>query len=93
MNKLNTKATLRFSLTKSQIHSYFPRLVLSHIKSSPHTSRFVTKTDDLLVQADGSRKQADNVEECFQKLWEAVVRAVDLRGETSEEQRGKVVKL
>lgn len=57
------------------------------------TSRYhAPKSNDLVIQSDDSRKQADNANACFRKLHELIVAAGRevVPGETSEEQRKKV---
>jgi peptidyl-tRNA hydrolase ICT1 len=60
------------------------------------TSRYYAgKSDSLVIQADDSRKQSDNVQSCFVKLHELVVQAGRevVPGETSAEQMKHVEKL
>lgn len=59
-------------------------------------SRYLAaKSDDLVIQADDSRKQADNVNACFRKLHELIVQAgkETVPGETSPEQVKRVEQL
>ena len=60
------------------------------------SSRYYTdKTNTLLFQADDSRKQAANKDECYQKLLELIgdVYRATVPGETSAEQKEKVQNL
>ncbi|KAF8423848.1 peptidyl-tRNA hydrolase domain protein [Tirmania nivea] len=91
VNKLNTKATLRLDLLKAC--NYIPSLVMARIRTDPNIGRYLTKHDELLIQSDTYRKQHDNVLECFRKLYQSIVEAAALPGETSAEQRDYVSKL
>lgn len=91
MNKLNTKATLRFDLVKAS--NYIPKLIMSKIRTDPATGRYMTKHDELLIQSDTYRHQVDNASDCLRKLHQAIVQAASLPGETSTEQRDRVSRL
>ncbi|KAH6637772.1 hypothetical protein C7974DRAFT_148187 [Boeremia exigua] len=70
VNKVNSKATLRVPLAA----------LLSHVPTALHAalrgSRYVTpKTLDMVVQADDSRKQSDNAQACYKRLYAAIVDA------------------
>ena len=56
---------------------------------------YALKSDALVFQADSSRKQSDNVEECFRKLHDLIIHVGQLviKGETSTVQVQKVKKL
>ncbi|KAI9707126.1 MAG: hypothetical protein M1836_000086 [Candelina mexicana] len=66
------------------------------MSTSIQESRFcASKSDSLVIQADSSRRQADNVQECFKKLHNMILdigRSV-LPGETSAQQKGRVKRL
>jgi len=91
VNKLNTKATLRFDLTKAS--NYIPSLIMARIRSDPNIGRYLTKYDELLIQSDTHRKQPDNELDCFKKLYQSIVEAAALPGETSAEQKDHVSEL
>ena len=60
------------------------------------TSRFYARRADALVfAADGSRRQAENADDCFARLWRCLLDAVDrvVPGDTAPEQRERVRKL
>ena len=61
-----------------------------------HTSRYASdRSQALIFQSDESRKQASNVDSCFDKLHqllESAAKAV-IPGETSPEQKDRVQKL
>lgn len=61
----------------------------------PSILSHATKSGDLMIQSDDSRKQADNANACFRKLHEFILAAGRevVPGETSEEQREKVENL
>ena len=56
---------------------------------------YAAKSETLVLQADSSRKQGSNVEECFQKLHQLIVHIGQsiIKGETSTDQIKKVKKL
>ncbi|KAJ5539632.1 hypothetical protein N7513_007964 [Penicillium frequentans] len=90
VNKVNTKATLKVPL--AALLPLVPRLL--HPKL--HTSRYASdRSQALIFQSDESRKQASNVDSCFDKLHqllESAAKAV-IPGETSPEQKDRVQKL
>ena len=69
-----------------------PSILHQHIKASRF---YAERSQALVIPADGSRKQGDNVEEAFMKLRDLIVDAGkrSVRGETSPEQVVKVKKL
>ncbi len=84
---MNSKATLNVSLDA----------LLPHVPRALHAelcgSRYVTKrTGALIIQADDSRKQSDNAQSCYKRLYEAIVEAgrKAIQGETSAEQVKRV---
>ncbi|OQO08154.1 hypothetical protein B0A48_06948 [Cryoendolithus antarcticus] len=90
VNKISSKATLRLPL--SSLLPLLPSLLHVALRSS---SYLAPASGDLVISSDASRKQADNVENCYRKLYqlvEGVGRDV-VPGETSVEQREKVVRL
>ena len=58
-------------------------------------SKFVNKSDRVVVQSDESRKQSDNLEACFKKLHEMILHAARdvVPGETSDEKSKHVKQL
>ncbi|KAI5212949.1 hypothetical protein AUEXF2481DRAFT_90446 [Aureobasidium subglaciale EXF-2481] len=88
VNKVNSKATLRLPLS-----ALLPMLPVV-LRPAVSKSRFSAK-DDLVIQADDSRKQAENVHRCFIKLHEMIVQVGRevVPGETSAEQVERVKKL
>ena len=66
-----------------------PKLLHGHILESRYHA---VKTSDLVIQADDSRKQNDNVNACFRKLHDLILQAgrEAVPGETSPEQVKRV---
>ncbi|UPX19211.1 Aminoacyl-tRNA hydrolase [Ascochyta rabiei] len=90
VNKVNSKATLRVPLGA----------LLNHVPTALHEeigrSRYVAaKSNDIIVQADDSRKQNDNAHSCYKRLYDAIVEAghVAVPKETSAEQMRHVKNL
>ncbi|KAL8810168.1 MAG: hypothetical protein Q9223_000325 [Gallowayella weberi] len=90
VNKVNSKATLRLPLR--ELLPSVPNILHGQIKASQY---YAEKSECLVIQADGNRKQADNVEACFTKLQHLILGAgrATVTGETSPEQLEKVKRL
>ena len=86
-HRVSSKATLR--IPTPALLPLLPALLHPHILSSRYHA---AKSNDLVIQADESRKQADNVEACFRKLSEVVAEAgrEAVPGETSAAQGKRV---
>ena len=87
---MNSKATVRLFL--KDLLPLVPDVLHQHIKASRF---YAERSQALVIAADGSRKQGDNVDEAFTKLRDLIVDAgkKSIRGETSPEQAIKVKKL
>ena len=83
---MNSKATLRVDLA-----SLLPNIP-SPLHTTIRTSDFIKKSDKIVIQSDGSRKQSDNVDACFTKLYELIHIAVKdvVPGQTSIEKSERV---
>ncbi|KAL2788461.1 hypothetical protein BJX66DRAFT_255790 [Aspergillus keveii] len=90
VNKVNSKATLKVPL--DTLMPLVPRILHSPLQTSRY---YAARTHSLVIQSEESRKQAANVDACFEKLHQLIrVTAKDLiPGETSVEQRKRVHKL
>ncbi|PSK38498.1 hypothetical protein B9Z65_6051 [Elsinoe australis] len=88
VNKVNSKATLKVSL--SSLQPVVPKLLWPIVANS----RYAT-SNELVIQADDSRKQQENVQRCLLKLNELIVQAgrEAVPGETSEAQKSRVKNL
>jgi len=62
VNKVNTKAMLRMPVGKAH---FLP----SHVREELSGSPYYTKSKDILVHSDSSRRQHENLEECYQKVF------------------------
>ncbi|KAJ6019172.1 hypothetical protein N7522_001239 [Penicillium canescens] len=90
VNKVNSKATL-----KVPFDSLLP-LVPPLIYQSLRTSRYAAeRAQCLVIQSDEERKQANNVEACFDKLYQLLKNTAKevVPGETTQAQREHVQKL
>ncbi|KAI9703948.1 MAG: hypothetical protein M1820_005730 [Bogoriella megaspora] len=87
VNKVNSKATL--SVPLDPLYRLVPKILHSEIRASRYYS---SKGDALIIQADDSRKQSDNVHNCLKKLHDVVLEAGQkiIPGETSNLQRDRV---
>ncbi|KAB8203559.1 RF-1 domain-containing protein [Aspergillus parasiticus] len=90
VNKVNSKATLKVPL--HSLLPLVPRILHRPLRSSRY---FAERSESLVIQSEESRKQAANVESCYEKLHELLKNtATDaIPGETSQEQRHRVHKL
>lgn len=87
---MNSKATLRVPLPQLKLH--VPALIFSELSESRY---YAHRSDSLVIQADSSRKQADNVEGAYVKLHEIFRQAARsvVKGETAPEKVAKVKEL
>lgn len=90
LTRTNSKATLRLSL--KDLLPLIPSLFHEQLRSSRY---YAERSDALIIQADGSRRQTDNVQECHNKLEDLLMtvgRHV-VRGESTPSQIAKVKRL
>ncbi|KZF21918.1 peptidyl-tRNA hydrolase domain-containing protein [Xylona heveae TC161] len=87
VNKVNSKATLRLSL--DALYNWVPRPLRASIKDSRY---YAPNSNSLIIQADDTRSQAKNANQCFGRLHELILQAArnTIPGETSDEQRERV---
>ncbi|KAG2412381.1 hypothetical protein HFD88_009938 [Aspergillus terreus] len=90
VNKVNSKATLKVPL--ASLLPLVPRVLHPSLRTSRY---FAERTETLVIHAEESRKQAANVESCYDKLHQLLkTTAKDvIPGETSQAQRDRVHKL
>jgi peptidyl-tRNA hydrolase ICT1 len=90
LHRTSSKATLR--VPTAPLLERIPKLLHPSILASRY---YAAKSSDLVIQADDSRKQSENMESCFKKLYEIIIRAGEdaVPGETSVEQSQRVAKL
>lgn len=89
-NRVNSKATLKIPL--DSLLPLIPRMIHSQLQSSRYVAQ---RTRTLVIQSEETRKQATNVETCFNKLHQLLrssAREV-IPGETSQDQKDRVQKL
>ncbi|KAF8250257.1 hypothetical protein K440DRAFT_177694 [Wilcoxina mikolae CBS 423.85] len=91
VNKLSTKATLHLDLG-SKARTFLPDYILRKVREN---SRHLTRNDEIVIQADGSRKQSENMEEVYHRLHKIIVSCVskDVPGVTSAEKKKRVAQL
>ncbi|KAF2470270.1 uncharacterized protein BDR25DRAFT_161786, partial [Lindgomyces ingoldianus] len=90
VNKVNSKATLKVPL--DALLRYIPSALHSEIRASRYMA---PRSNSIIIQADDSRKQADNAQSCYARLHQVIVEAGRnaLPGETSVEQAQRVKNL
>ena len=88
--RVNSKATLRLPL--ASLLPLLPTVLRPQILKSRYCA---AKSDSLVIQADDSRKQNENVHRCFVKLHDLIVQTGRevVPGETSAEQTERVKNL
>ena len=86
-DRVNSKATLKVTLPS--LYQFVPNVLHSEIRASRYHA---SNLDALVIQADDSRKQNENVHGCFRKLHDLIVDAGRKRipGETSDRQKSRV---
>ncbi|KOS39725.1 hypothetical protein ACN38_g9417 [Penicillium nordicum] len=90
VNKVNSKATLKVPL--DALLPLVPRLIHHPLRASRYAAE---RTRCLVIQSDEERKQSNNVESCYDKLYQLLQSSVKeaIPGETSQAQRNRVQKL
>ncbi|KAL8909172.1 MAG: hypothetical protein Q9207_000346 [Kuettlingeria erythrocarpa] len=90
VNKVNSKAMLRIPFKNLQ--GLVPTMLHNEIKASQY---YASNSGSIIIQADSSRKQGDNVSACFAKLHDLFTNAgrTCVKGETSPEQVVRVRRL
>ena len=88
--RTNSKATVR--LPARDLLPLIPTMLHAPLRASRH---YASRSDSIVVQSDGSRKQGENVEECFHKLHQLIVHIGESKipGETSSQQVNRVRRL
>jgi peptidyl-tRNA hydrolase ICT1 len=68
--RVNSKATLKVPLDALLHH--VPAALHGHVRRSRYVA---AKSHTIIVQADDSRKQSDNAQSCYRRLYEAIAQA------------------
>lgn len=90
LDRVNSKATVRFHM--KDLLSIVPTVLHPQLHASTY---YAEKSHSLVIQADGSRRQSENVQDCFDKL-KLMIKAAGkrvVRGETSPEKAAKIRKM
>ena len=90
LKRINSKATIR--LFVKDLLPLVPNTIHERIKASRF---YAERSQALVISADGSRKQGNNVEEAFTRLRDLIVNAgkKSVRGETLPDQVERVKRL
>lgn len=85
--RVNSKATARFQM--QDLISIIPSILHQPLRRSQY---YAPNSESLVIQADTSRKQRENVDQCFQILRDLILSAgkIVIRGETSPKQKARV---
>ena len=86
-SRTNSKATLRLSL--KDLLPPLPKLLHDQLQASRY---YASRSNSLVIQADSSRKQTENAQDCYRKLQDLLLAAgrSAVRGETTPAQVAKV---
>ena len=90
LSRVNSKATVRFQM--KDLTSIIPAVLHPQLRASKY---YAENSHSLVFHADGSRKQSDNIHECFHKL-QLLIEATGktaVKGETSPDQAARVKSL
>ena len=87
VGRVNSKATARFQM--KDLFTIVPKILHQQLRRSQY---YAPNSETLVIQADSSRKQSDNVNQCFETLRDLILTAgkIAVRGETSLEQKARV---
>ncbi|RKP09987.1 hypothetical protein THASP1DRAFT_13482, partial [Thamnocephalis sphaerospora] len=88
VNKLSTKADMRFEL---EYATWMPAPVRE--KLAELEAARLNKKGELVFTSDRTRSQRMNLEDCIDKLYEAVIRAAEVPREPDEDQRARVKRM
>ncbi|RPA94733.1 peptidyl-tRNA hydrolase domain-containing protein [Choiromyces venosus 120613-1] len=88
VNKVNSKVTLRLNLSTKG--DFIPPYILEEVLKK---SKYMTNNDEIVIQSDSSRKQAENIENCYRKLYTSIRECIQVPGETSEDTKKRIEKL
>jgi peptidyl-tRNA hydrolase ICT1 len=83
VNKVNTKVEIRVAYGRVD---WIPAEVSLLLENTP----FTTSKKELVIKSDRFRSQAQNYQDCINKLYEVIDSAVVVPGETSERTRKTV---
>jgi len=85
VNKVNTKAEVRFVL---QAADWMPEY--TRIKLGEQEANRISKEGHFIITSERNRTQTANLDDCFVKLHEMIVKASEIPKEPDEEQRQHV---
>lgn len=88
VNKVNSKVELRFNLDQV---NWIPKFTKAQMRKQEH--RRISKDGMVLVTSERHRMQPQNQEDCFQKLFEMIVRCSKVPKETAPETKEKISKI
>lgn len=87
VGRVNSKATARFQM--KDLIAIVPTILHQPLRRSQY---YAPNSESLVIQADTSRKQRENVDQCFQILRDLILSSgkIAIRGETSSTQKARV---
>ncbi|KAI9798575.1 MAG: hypothetical protein M1833_004712 [Piccolia ochrophora] len=90
VNRTNSKAEIRVPMQK--LMPLLPSLLHARLRAHRY---YASGSDSIIIQAQSSRKQAQNDRDCLDKLFDAIVGAAKsvIPGETSAEQKRRAQNL
>eukprot|EP00466_Bigelowiella_natans_P017473 jgi/Bigna1/39599/e_gw1.33.69.1 len=89
VNKLNTKAEVRFSM--SDARNWMPRYTIKRIEAL-EASR-INKKGEFAISSQRHRTQEQNLNDCYKKIWDIIKEASKTPTDSSEEQKLRIKNL
>ncbi|KAG0634468.1 hypothetical protein HOY80DRAFT_1060034 [Tuber brumale] len=75
VNKVNSKVTLRLDLSTKG--GFIPPFILEEVQKR---SKYMTSNNEIVIQSDTSRRQAENIENCYRKLYTSIRECIQVPG-------------
>ncbi|RKP27153.1 hypothetical protein SYNPS1DRAFT_5841, partial [Syncephalis pseudoplumigaleata] len=88
VNKLSTKVDMRFAL---QHAGWMPDAVRAKLREQEAAR--INKQGELVFTSDRTRSQRMNLDDCVDKLYDAIIRAAHVPKEPDAEQQAKVKRM
>lgn len=91
VNKVNTKATIKYTPQQWQRAGWLPDAVKARVTKSNFP--YLTKSGGILVSSELTRHQKSNLDDCFNKLAKAIQEAAFVPADPSQEAQERWTKI
>lgn len=91
VNKVNTKATIKYTPKQWQQASWLPDEIKARVAQSKFP--YFTKSGGIVVSSELTRHQKTNLDDCFNKLAQAIQESAFVPEDPSEEAQERWVKI